>query len=220
MNRMALVCAVVGLLGVIFTALHAPYSAARPKRLLAAQADNGEQSALLVAAYGADGMQPLADRLRGVAEAPGYWPKLHFFTPAFTHLLPAGPPAMAAPQAEVTATNYDAAADQRQVNVHLTSGGPQMRLFIPAAPLLAWSVTPSLPAAPPLPGQYCIIFEGVEPGGVDLQLTLRGWQPVEIELRSVGGEPANGPEVQALGQRLPDWVSLTTYAYRIARVKI
>jgi hypothetical protein len=140
--------------------------------------------------------------------------------PAFTHALPAPPPALAAPQAEVTASNYDSATDQRQVNLHLASSGPQLRLLVPAAPLLAWSVTPKLPATPPLPGQYVILFEGVESAGVDIQLTLRGWQAVDIELRSVGGAPASGDEVRALEQRLPDWVNLTTYEYRINRVKI
>jgi hypothetical protein len=219
-NRMALVCAGVGLVGVIFTAVHAPYSAARPKRVLAAQAADGAESALLVAAYGADGMRPLADRFRDAAPVPPSWPRLHFFLPAFTHLLPAGPPAIAAPQAEVTASNYDSATDQRQVNLHLTSGGPELRLFIPAASLVGWSFGPSLPATPPLPGRYCVLFEGVEPAGADIQLTLRGWQPVEIELRSVGGEPASSDEARALEKRLPDWVNLTTYMYRIARVKI
>jgi len=220
MNRMALACAGVGLLGVVFTAVHAPYSAERPKRVLAAQAADGAESALLVAGYGADGMRPLADRFRDASDVPPSWPALHFFLPPFTHLLPAGPPAIAAPQAEVTASNYDSAADRRQVNLHLTSGGPQMRLFVPAAPLLAWSVTPSLPKPPPLPGKYCILFEGVEPAGVDIQLTLRGSQPVEIELRSVGGVPATSDEARALGRRLPDWVNLTTYMYRKNRVKI
>ena len=220
LQRMALVCAGLGLVGVVLTVVHAPYSAARPKRLLAAQAADGDESALLVAGYGADGMQPLLDRFRDATPVPPSWPRLHFFMPAFTHLLPAGPPAIAAPQAEVTASNYDSATDQRQVDVHLTSGGPELRLFVAAASLVAWSVTPSLPKTPPIPGRYGIIFEGVEPGGVDIQLTLRGWQPVEIELRSVGGAPATSDEARALGQRLPDWVNLTTYMYRINRVRI
>jgi hypothetical protein len=49
---------------------------------------------------------------------------------------------------------------------------------------------------------------------------LRGWQPVEVELRGIDGAPATGPEVRALGEHLPDWVNLTTYSYRVARVKI
>jgi hypothetical protein len=97
------------------------------------------------------------------------------------------------------------------------------RTRIPSGPttaLLAWSLTPSLPALPPLPGQFLVNFEGVPAAGVDIQLTLRGWQPVEVELRGIDGAPATGPEVRALGERLPDWVNLTTYSYHVARVKI
>jgi hypothetical protein len=108
----------------------------------------------------------------------------------------------------------------RQITLHLDGTSPQLRLLPPTTALLGWSLTPSLPAVPPLPGQYLVSFEGVPAAGVDIQLTLRGWQPVEVELRGIDGAPATSPEVRALGERLPDWVNLTTYLYRLSRQKI
>ena len=219
--KTALVCAGLGVAGIVLTALHPAYSAARPKRLLGLHAADGDKSALLLSSYGADGMRPLAASFPDALPVPASWPtSLALFMPPFTHMLPAAPPAMPAPHAEATASNYDAPTDRRQVTLHLDGTSPQLRLLLPTTALLAWSLTPSLPALPPLPGQYLVNFEGVPAAGVDIQLTLRGWQPVEVELRGIDGAPATGPEVRALGERLPDWVSLTTYSYRLSRLKI
>ena len=62
--------------------------------------------------------------------------------------------------------------------------------------------------------------QGVTDAGVDIELTLRGWQPVEIDLRGIDPAPADGAAVRALARRLPDWVNLTAYATRVAHVKI
>jgi hypothetical protein len=67
---------------------------------------------------------------------------------------------------------------------------------------------------------YLVHFEGVPASGVDIQLTVRGSHPVEVVLRGIDGAPAAGPDIQALSKRLPDWVTLTSYSYRMARVKI
>jgi len=135
-------------------------------------------------------------------------------------MLPAPPPAIPSPRAEVTASNYDSPTDTRQVTVHLGGTSPQLRLSIPAQALVAWSVTPSLAATAPTDGRYLVHFEGVPEAGVEIQLTLRGWQPIEVDLRGIDGAPATGPELRALVKRLPDWVNLTAYAYRAARVKL
>jgi hypothetical protein len=45
----------------------------------------------------------------------------------------------------------------------------------------------------PKNGQYGLGFEGIPADGVDVQLTLRGQGPVEIELRGMDGAPASGP---------------------------
>jgi hypothetical protein len=127
---------------------------------------------------------------------------------------------MQAPRAEVIADHHDPATDTRQITLHLHGTSPQLRLSIPAAALLGWSVTSNLSAIPPTDGRYLVHFEGVPAAGVDIQLTLRGSHPVEVDLRGIDGAPAAGPDIQALARRLPDWVTLNSYSYRMARVKI
>jgi hypothetical protein len=93
----------LGVAGIVLTALHPAYSAARPKRLLGLHAADGDKGALLLSSYGADGMRPLAESFPDAVPVPASWPtSLALFTPPFSHMLPAPPPAIAAPHAEVT----------------------------------------------------------------------------------------------------------------------
>ena len=218
LGKAALLCAVLGVAGIALTALHAPYSAARPKRLLAVHAADDDKSALLLASLGADGMRPLLPMFPDATPAPASWPSLDIMMPPFTHMLPAPAPAMQAPRAEVTAEHHDPATDTRQVTLHLDGTSPQLRLAIPAEVLLGWSASPKLGA--PTDGRYLVPFEGVPATGVDIQLTLRGSHPVEVDLRGIDGAPAAGLDMQGLSRRLPDWVTLNAYSYRMARVKI
>ena len=218
LGKAALLCAVLGVAGIALTALHAPYSAARPKRLLAVHAADDDKSALLLASFGADGMRPLLPMFPDATLAPATWPSLDIMMPPFTHMLPAPAPAMQAPRAEVTAEHHDPATDVRQVTLHLDGTSPQLRLAIPAEALLGWSVSSKLGV--PTDGRYLVHFEGVPATGVDIQLTLRGSHPVDLDLRGIDGAPAAGPDIQALSKRLPAWVTLNAYSYRMARVKI
>jgi hypothetical protein len=127
---------------------------------------------------------------------------------------------MQAPRAEVTADAYDATADTRQITLHLIGTSPQIKLAIPAQSLVNWSVGPNLATMVPTNGQYLVGFEGMPADGADIQLTLRGSRPVEIDLRGIDGAPASGADIEALRHRLPDWVTLISYSYRTARVKI
>jgi hypothetical protein len=43
----------------------------------------------------------------------------------FTLMLPAGPPAMVAPQVEVTQNQYDAQTDTRRLTLHLAGTSPE-----------------------------------------------------------------------------------------------
>jgi len=220
LGRAAALCALLGLVGLVVTALTPPYSASRPKRLTALHAADGEQSTLLLAAWGPDGIRPLLPFLADAAAAPATWAMLGPFAPPITHLLPAPPPATPVPRAEVSASSYDSATDQRRVTLHVHGGSPKQVLHIPAQALLGWSLGEKLPADPPVPGKYQVNLEGVTEAGVDIELTLRGWQPVEIDLRGIDPAPADGAEVRALAKRLPDWVNLTAYATRVAHLKI
>jgi hypothetical protein len=219
LGKAALLCAGLGVVGLLVTALTPPYSAPRPKRLTATHAADGEQSALLLAAGGPDGMRPLLPFLPEASAAPVSWSSLTLFAPPCTHQLPASVPAMAAPHAEVTTTSYDAHSDARQITLHLAGTSPKLKLAIPAKALLAWSLGP-LPAHRIMPGKQIVLLEGVLEAGVDIQLTLRGRSPVDIELHGIDSAPASSSEVRALAQRLPVWVNLTPYSLRITRLKI
>jgi hypothetical protein len=61
---------------------------------------------------------------------------------------------------------------------------------------------------------------GVPADGVDIQVTLRGSTPVEVELLGIDGPPALGPEIEAIRSRLPNWVSLHSNSYRQTLLKI
>jgi len=213
-----IVCTALGVAGIVLTAVHAPYSASRPKRLLAVHAADGDRSSLLLAGAGPDGMAPLRGILPDATRAPATWPALDLFMAPFSHVLPAALPHMPAPRVQVKASDYDAATDTRQVLLHLEGTSPQLRLSFPAQSLVAWAASPEL--GPPTDGRHLVHFEGVPPEGVDFQVTLRGWQAVEVDLRGIDGAPATGPEMERLRTRLPAWVTLTSYSYRLARVKI
>ena len=217
-GQAAIVCALLGVVGIALTAAHSPYSATRPKRLVALHAADAGESALLLAATGADGMGPLLSLFPNAKPAPATWPSV--MGKPITHMLPAPVPAMPAPRAEVTAEHYDPAADTRQVTLHLHGTSAQLRLSIPAKALVGWSASPRLVPLPPTESHYHVNFEGVPTAGVDIQLTLRGAQPVEVVLRGVDGAPASGPAIESVGKRLPDWVTLSSYSYRMARLRL
>ncbi len=216
--RAACVCATLGILGVALTAAHSPYSSTHPKRLVALHAADPVQSALLLASPGSEGIGPLISLFPDAKPLTTSWPTVR--GSPITHTLPATAPAMLVPHAEVTSTRHDPARDARHVTLHLLGTSPQLRLSIPAKALAGWSAGDELVPLPANQSQYHVNFEGVPPTGVDIQLTLHGTQPVEMELVGIDGKPASGPEMDALRRRLPDWVALSSYSYRWVRLKV
>jgi len=85
---------------------------------------------------------------------------------------------------------------------------------------LGWSASPRLVTLPPTESHYHVNFEGVPSAGVDIQLALRGSQPVEVDLLGIDGAPASGPEIESVRKRLPVWVTLSSYSYRMARSRL
>ncbi len=211
-------CAALGVLGIVLTAAHSPYSSTHPKRLVALHAADAARSALLLASPGSEGIEPLLSLLPDAKPLTTSWPTIR--GKAITHYLPASAPVMPTPHAEVTSEHYDVASDTRQITLHLLGTSPQLRLSIPAEALIGWSATPSLAPLPPAQSQYHVNFEGVRPSGVDIQLTLRGMQRLEVEVLGIDGSPASGTEIDALRRRLPDWVTLSSYSYRWTRSTI
>lgn len=214
----AVVCALAGLAGILASALHFPYSPTHPKRLAAIQAGDSDNSALLLASSGADGMDPLLSFIPDARPAPATWPTLKM--KRVSHLLPAPLPAMAAPRLEVISERFEPSSNERHVRIHLDGTSPHLTLSIPKAALAGWSATKQLVPLPAAESHYHLNLEGVPSSGVELELDLRDTRPVEIELLGVDGAPATGPEIRALRQRLPDWVTLATYSYRRERSRI
>jgi hypothetical protein len=220
MGKAALVSAALGLLGIVVTAAHTAHTAARPKRVVAAHAADDKSTALLLASPGLQGMTPLLSFLPNLAPAPVSWPRPDLMSEPFTHMVPAGEPAMLAPKAEVVSSNYDAASNARTIQLHLTGSSPELRLLIPGQVLLGWSASATLPPLPPSESRYLVHFEGVLESGVDFQLKVRGAQPVEVELRGSDGVPAEGPEIDAVRRQLPSWTTLGSFSFRVTRLSI
>ena len=220
LGKASLALALAGLAGIGVTAVRTPYTAERPKRVAAVHAADGDQSALLLGSSGLQGMAPLLPFLPNASPAPKYWPAFDMTVPRLTHMLPAPVPAMPAPSAQVTSSTYDAATDSRSIQLHLGGTSPQLRLAIPRQALLGWTASAMLPVLPAPESRYLVNFEGVKESGVDFGLTVRGVQPVEIEVRGVDGAPASGPEVDQLRRQLPDWATLRSFTYRTVRLSI
>jgi hypothetical protein len=218
-GKVAATCAILGVAGIALTAARWPYTAERPKHLLAVHAADDQSSALLLAGEGVEGERPLLPLLSMSTPAPASWPPVDGFMEPFTLMLPAGTPPMPAPEVDVSASVYDSASDTRQVTLHIQGTSPQLRLTIPKSALLGWSATSKLPA-PPEGSHYTAIFEGVPSDGVDFQLTLRGAAPVEIGLRAIDTKPPASPEMQTLRKSLPEWVTVRAFAYRMTKIRI
>jgi len=219
-GKAATALAALGLAGIAATALHFPYSAHCPKRVLAAHAADGQKSALLLASSGLQGMAPLLSRFPGLAAAPSSWPSPDFMAGPITHMLPAGAPAMPEPAAEARSSSYDPATDTRTVELHLRGTSPVLKLFVPGKTLVSWAASATLSPLPPSENRYAAQFEGVDERGVDFRLVVRGQAPVEVELRAIDGALATGPEIDAVRKQLPDWATLHATAYRITRLTI
>jgi hypothetical protein len=218
-SKIGKACAILGVAGIVLTAAHWPYTAQRPKRLLAVQVANDQTSALLLAGEGVEGTRPFLPVFPNATPAPPSWPPLDGMMEPFTLMLPAGLPPMPAPKAEVTASVYDSSSDTRRVTLHLHGTSPQLRLTIPVASLLGWSASDKLPP-PPKASHYTVMFEGVRDDGIDFQLVLRGSQPVELGLRAIDSKRPSSPEIEALSKQVPDWVTLIAFSYRMTQVKI
>jgi hypothetical protein len=219
-GKVAAACAVLGVAGIALTAARWPYTAERPKRLLAVHAANDQTSALLLAGEGLEGTRPLLPALAAATPASPFWPPPYGLMEPPALMLPAGEPAMPPPKAEVTANEVDPTSDTRRVSLHLDGTSPELQLTIPGSSLVGWSASAKLPPLPPNESQYHVMFEGVRADGIDFQLTLRGSQPVDLALRGIDGKRPSGPEMQALGARLPDWVTLRAFSYRMAQIRI
>jgi hypothetical protein len=223
-GRAALAGATVAIVGLALAATHFPYTAQRPKRLrmahVAEDSSGVTKSALLLGSGDALGIESVLASVPGFVPARPGWPPYETWSPPFSHELPAPPPALAPPHVEITYDGYDATTDRRELRLRVTAPGAQMRLAMPSARLLAWSL--GLPPETTLGvrGQRVIHLEGLTDDGAELSVTVRGRAPLPIELRAIAREPARDEAVEAVVRRLPPWTTTTAVTVRVTRLDL
>lgn len=224
LRRALALCGVITLIGSAATALRFPYSAARPKRIMATHAEKDGQSALLLMSTD---YLPLAPALAALPEvqpvaAEESWPNSLLppgWLPPYSHKLPARALAISPPRLEVLGSNQDAASGIRTVKLRLHASGWLTNLDIPRQALAGWSLGEPLPQ--PLEGQSLITasFFAPSPEGQELTLQLRGAGAVEVLLRQVHA-PGTTPELLELRRRLPDWTTIHAHTLQVVKVQL
>lgn len=216
-------CAAVAAVGLLATALHAPYSAERPKRVMAVHATQEGRTALVLMS---EDHLPLGPALAGLPEvqpvpAGEDWPAFMppGWLPPFSHKLPAQPLPIPPPRLEVQARSDDPASGVRTVKLRLHATGWVTFLQIPHSPLAGWSLAEPLPV--PLAGQSTIsaLFVAPSPSGQELTLRLRGSAPVEVKILQFH-PPEQTPELLDLRRRLPAWTTLDARTLKVVKVAL
>lgn len=216
-------CAAIAAAGLIAMAVQAPYSAARPKRLMAVHATREGQTALLLMSQDYPALAPALAGVPGVQPVPAGedWPNFipPGWLPPFSHKLPAQPLATPPPRLEVQERSDDANSGVRTLKLRLHATGWVTFLQLPHQPLAGWSLAGPLPQ--PQPGQQTIsaLFVAPDPAGQELTLRLRGSAPVEITILQFSA-PEGSPELGELRRRLPAWTTLNARTLQVAKVNL
>jgi hypothetical protein len=226
-GRASLACAAVAIVGLAVTALHFPFTPQRPKRIRLAHvvddaggAGGERRSALLLGSGDALGVASVLPSVPGFAPARPGWPPFETWLPPLSHELPAPPPELPAPRVEVTHDAYDATTDRRELGLRVTATGAQIRLAIPSARLLGWSLGAPPEAVMQAGGRRVIHLEGLAADGAELSVSVRGRGPLPIELRAIAREPARDEAVEAVTRRLPSWTTTTAVTIRVTRLDL
>jgi hypothetical protein len=95
-----------------------------------------------------------------------------------------------------------------------------MRLGIPSARLLAWSLGAPPEAVLAVDGKRLIHLEGLADSGAELAVTVRGREALPVELRAVARNPLPAPPVQEVVRRLPPWTTTTTTTFYLRRLEL
>lgn len=224
LRRALAVCAVITLIGAMATAARFPYTAARPKRMMAAHAEKDGQTTLLLMSTD---YLPLTPALAGLPEvqpvaAAESWPNALLppgWLPPYSHKLPAQPLTMAPPRLEVVASSQDPKSGDRTLKLRLHASGWLTSLDLPRQALASWSLGDPLPQ--PLDGQSTITasFFAPNPDGQELTLTLRGAGPVDVLLRQVHA-PGATPDLLELRRRLPAWTTIQAHTLQVVKAKL
>jgi len=198
--------AALAVAGVVVAAVHAPYTAERPKRVRATVAVRDGEPALLIGSGDALPVEQALTHVSGVAPIAQPWAPVPGLDPPFTHRLPAAAPDRQPPRIEIVSSSVDQARGSRRVRLRLVTEWPRLRLYVPTGALRGWSLG-EVPERSIDPNRMLAIFENASPAQREIELELAGEDPVEVELIEVRG-PSRAPEMEALRRRLPPWVAL------------
>jgi len=222
--RASLACVAVTIVGLVATAVHAPYTEQRPKRIrlthVIEDSNGSQKSALLLASGDALPLGPVLSSVPEFVPARPDWPSYETWAPPSSHQAEAPPPKVDLPRLDLTTDAYDPATDQRRLTFRVTAPGTQMRLGIPSARLLAWSLGAPPAAVLAVDGKRLIHLEGLDDSGAELAITVRGRRALPIELRAVAREPLPESSVQDVVRRLPPWTTTTTTTFRLRRLEL
>lgn len=204
--RVALVLAVLSVMGLTAAAVHSPYSGDTPKRVQAVVAVRGNESKLLVASRDAVPLDSALEGIPGAARLESSWPPARPLDPTPSHGLPAAPPTFPPPRIDVLSSTVDSASNTRTVKIKIDAEGQSLWLFAPRKRLTAWSIG-EVPQKSIDEDRMLAVFENATDEAREVTMTFSGAEPVKLELTEVRG-PSNRPEVIALQQKLPHWVAL------------
>lgn len=216
LGRAALTALGLATLGVVALALVPPYDRESPRRIIATHAEEDGRSAIALGSFDVLPLDPVLVGLEGLTPARDDW---HPLGPYFlaSHELAASAPPFAPPRVEVLRTSPVGADGTRTVSLRLTASTAHMHAYVPRARLVSWSYGP-MPPEPAAVEDDMILFVAPRPEGETFELTLRGAEPVELEVRAV--QPQHGPALEALARALPDHVVLWPEMTRIVRAQL
>jgi hypothetical protein len=200
--RGAAALAITTVIGVSALASLAPYDRESPRRILATHAEEEGRSAIVLGSFD---VLPMDDVVRGLGDTHPPRDDWHPLGPYYvpTHELDAPAPPFDPPHLEVERRDPLGADGTRVVALRVVVETAHAQLYVPRARLAAWSLGP-MPPEPASGEDDMILFVAPRPEGERVELTLRGEEPVRVEVRAV--EPRHGPALEALAARMPDWV--------------
>jgi hypothetical protein len=190
------------LAGLATAAAVAPFTAERPRRILVTQAEAGGRSAFLFRARDPLSLDPVLEHVPGAQPIRTGWPSFEIYEPAPTHEVAGPAPSFAAPSVEVGASSANADGT-RTLELRLHAQTPNVRLFVERGRVVRWSVHAEVAEPPLADGRAAIYFQGFDPEGETISITLRGKQPAEIEIIASTFEPS--AELKQLTAAFPDW---------------
>jgi len=213
----------VALIGLIATALRSPYSADRPKPLIATHAERNGEAVLLLASLDFPSIAPVLPSISQATPVPpgAAWPNAYLpgRPPDYSHQLPAPRLTTEPPRIEIASTAVDMDGASRSVTFRLLGTGWMNAIEIPAERLLGWSLGDPLPRPLPANKSVYAVFFALDPSGEEITLRFKGREPVELVLMQTDA-PGKTKELLDLQKQLPDWTSVKAFAMHVVKVAI